>query len=1489
MGSDEARTILRLRGSWSRSWQYGVAAFVLLVGLTASAAVFFGLRLRELEQVRKEFGDCCNDHVAAIQKMLDLAIAEVRSLESLYASSSNIDRQQFKTFVSRLGTRPSVRALQWAPRVPASTLAEFEKARAHEGFPDFRITQYDDGGRASPARGRDAYFPIVFVEPTSANVAAIGFDLGSDPVCRATMRRACDTGRQTVTPTIRLPNESSEQLGMRLFAPVYRGGHEAKSVRLRREHLAGFVVGVLRLSGIVEESFAGFVAAGIDIHLFDTTDPSQPQLLYESRPDIHVAPGEETGAQLAGFRYRRAINAAGRRWTVVATMPSETIDGNLSWYPWIAAAACFLLIAMLAAYLAGMAKRAAVTTRLAGELAAANRQLTGEIADRERAEAIMRESERRHRLFAENVTDVIWTMDFTGRYTYLSPSIKEAMGYTPEEGMQMTIDEMLTPASAAECRKNLAQLRAAVDAGIAGKPAMVEIEKVRKDGSTGWGEVTLSPMYDESGKCVAVQGVTRDITKRKEAEQAQAQSLRRLEWVNRLQEELLLPGSLTDKLKKITDVAIELVDLDVCKVWAIRPSDRCDGCLHAQTVDDDHRCASRARCLHLLAGSGLCIGRPGDYDRVPLGRYVVGEIATGQEKKYLTNEVVTNPKIYNRQWAKENGLVAFAGYKLRDSDGEATGVFAVLAKHPVSAIDDAFLSSLAEITARVILEDMAAESLRASERRHRLFAENVPDVIWTMDLFGRLTYMSPSVEKVLGYPWDDKAPWDLAQLVVPSQLPRVKRLIDSNVAAAKSGHRIPGGSMEVELIRKDGSVIWSETSYSGIYDEHGEIVGTQGITRDISERKQMDIALRESEHQAQAILNQSLHFAGILTPDGIVKKVNRTALELPGTTEASVINKPFWKCPWWTHSPELQKILQEALPRAARGEVIRMDVTHPAADGSLHWFDFSIVPVKNEAGDVIWLIPEGRDVTEHKRLEDELRRAKEAAEAATEAKSRFLANMSHEIRTPMTAILGYAELLTDSTISESSRNNFLAVIRRNGEYLLGLINDILDLSKVEAGKLTIESRWCNVVALAADVASVVRPRALQRGLSLALDYVGELPETILTDEVRLRQALVNLVGNAVKFTEHGGVRIKVEFLKAWRDGRPAVRFDVIDSGIGVQPDVLSQLFQPFVQADSSVSRRFGGSGLGLAISRHIVELLGGQLTATSVWGEGSTFTITVPTGNLDGIAMIANPGEIQEQTAADAVSLTDKVLSGVRILLAEDGYDNRELIQIVLRSVGATVETVENGQEAVNRLMAEQFDIVLMDMNMPVLDGYEATRILRDRGYEKPILALTASVLVSDTDRCLAVGCNEHLTKPIDRVRLIGCIASYAGKELAAQPPAAPASAPQGRPIVSQLLDDPEVAGILGGFVGRLAGYVDAMRQAYADKRYEDLQRQAHQLKGAGGCYGYPSLTDACKALEEAAKRRDPAMASELLEVVANLSQLIQQGYEIPVSAGETR
>ena len=486
--------------------------------------------------------------------------------------------------------------------------------------------------------------------------------------------------------------------------------------------------------------------------------------------------------------------------------------------------------------------------------------------------------------------------------------------------------------------------------------------------------------------------------------------------------------------------------------------------------------------------------------------------------------------------------------------------------------------------------------------------------------------------------------------------------------------------------------------------------------------------------------------------------------------------------------------------------------------------------------------------------EDELKRAKEAAEGASRSKSEFLANMSHEIRTPMAAILGYSDLMLDPDQSAGDRLNCVQTIRRNAEHLLVIINDILDLSKIEAGKLQVERIDCSPVQIVSDVASLLRGRAVEKGLALDVSFQTPIPAAVRTDPTRVRQILINLVGNAIKFTENGNVRLEVEMVDNGDEFNPRLRFRITDTGIGMSQQQIERIFRPFEQGDTSTTRRFGGTGLGLTICKRLAAMLGGEISVQSVPGRGSVFCVTVETGPLTGVTMLSKCRE-SVQTGPEARPTTPTQLTG-RILLVDDGPDNRQLLAYFLTQAGADVTVAENGrigyEKAVEAMKAgAAFDVIVMDMQMPELDGYGATSKLRSEGYSGPIIALTAHAMAEDRTRCIRSGCSDYLSKPVSRRDLLRTVARHLEKgPLEASPaPASPPSVPAAT-IRSDLTGEPEVQQFLGDFIRHLPQAVGRLCALMRRENLAELREVLHQLKGTGGLYGFPQITDAAEAAQ---------------------------------------
>ena len=522
---------------------------------------------------------------------------------------------------------------------------------------------------------------------------------------------------------------------------------------------------------------------------------------------------------------------------------------------------------------------------------------------------------------------------------------------------------------------------------------------------------------------------------------------------------------------------------------------------------------------------------------------------------------------------------------------------------------------------------------------------------------------------------------------------------------------------------------------------------------------------------------------------------------------------------------------------------------------------------------------------ERKRAEITLAKAKTAAEAANQAKSAFLANMSHEIRTPMTAILGYTDLLLDRDATEDERSSCAQIIQRNGKALLELINDILDLSKIEAGKMWLERTRCSPAKLVDEVTALMQVRAEARGLTLVADAATALPQTIETDPTRLRQILINLIGNAIKFTASGEVRITSRLVRP-PDALPQMEFAVSDTGIGLADDEILRLFKPFTQADTSTTRRFGGTGLGLAISKRLADMLGGGILVESQLGRGSTFTVSIDPGSLDGVPIAEVP---QQEIAildmgpavAPEISLTG------RVLFAEDTVDSQRLVSLLLRQAGLEVDLAENGlvacrkaEEAMAR--GKPYDLILMDMLMPELDGYDATRRIRGQGYRGPIIALTARVMVGDRESCLGAGCDDYAAKPIDVALLLGTM--YRHLKRNSDPPQHGSPEPGGEepkltavPTIKSrgLLDivavsDADRARLLDKYSCALAARAEEIEGAFERRDREQLIHLAHSIHGTAPLYGFDRLSQTAFSVESEA--RDGASLEELASSILELA-----------------
>ena len=652
---------------------------------------------------------------------------------------------------------------------------------------------------------------------------------------------------------------------------------------------------------------------------------------------------------------------------------------------------------------------------------------------------------------------------------------------------------------------------------------------------------------------------------------------------------------------------------------------------------------------------------------------------------------------------------------------------------------------------------------------------------------------------------------------------------------------------ELTYIRKDGSRFPAVVSVTALRDAQDVIIGylligTDNTARKLveEEQKKSDQRLRDQQFYTRSLIEANIDAIMTTDPSGIITDVNKQMEALTDCTRDELIGAPFKS--YFTDPERAEAAIKLVLSEKS---VTDYELTARARDGKQTVVSYNATTFYDRSRTLQGVFAAARDVTERKRVEAELQQAKAVAESASRTKSEFLASMSHEIRTPMNAIMGIADLLAKTALSPE-QDKYVQIFRRAGDNLLNLINDILDLSKVEASQLELEQTGFSLHDHHEKVMEMVATRADEKGLALLCEIAPGMPNDLVGDPTRLRQVLLNLLGNAIKFTESGEVSLRVT-----QDGNFAVptalRFAVADTGIGIPSEKLGRVFERFTQADSSTTRRFGGSGLGLTISRRLVELMGGRIWVESGVGKGSVFSFAVPfeiwpSTNRPALITVGADPEAQ--------------LPALRILLAEDSADNCTITMAYLEDTPYQVDIAETGAVACEKFTSGHYDLVLMDRQMPVMDGLTATRSIRawEQANDRPptpIIALTASALKGDREMCLAAGCTAFLTKPIKQEVLLQAI-----KERSQIAPPIVKAESSRTDTVAALLNT-KFADRIPAYLLNCRRNINFILEALDRVDLETVTILGHQMSGSGGMFGFQEITDIGTALEQAAQNAD--------------------------------
>lgn len=915
----------------------------------------------------------------------------------------------------------------------------------------------------------------------------------------------------------------------------------------------------------------------------------------------------------------------------------------------------------------------------------------------------LRESQQRLETALRGGSLSAWEIDLRTNAIWRSPDHDRLFGYSQNlpEWSVETFLQHVVPEQVEDAKRQFERCRKSLD------DWSLECEVVRVDGERRWLFARGQPVGDGQDQSVRMFGTIGDITARKGVERALSES--------------------EAHLRRIIDNMLGFVGvLDVQGVLL----DVNDAALKTGGVSRD-----------MVVGKYFwdCYWWNHDVDEVDRLKQAIEKARAGQAVRY-------------------DARVRTAGGVIIDIDFMLAPAYDELGQltHLIpSAVD--------------ITERKAAEqALRDSEEFTRSILESSGDCIKVLQLDGRVDSINNAglcalevedVRQIRGKSWYDFWQEESRQAVV-----------DAYKAAVNGGVGRFFGSCPTAK----GRMKWWDVLVTPIRDGAGKPERLLSISRDVTESRLLQRAVQESEMRFKTLADNMAQFAWMADESGNRFWYNQRWFDYTGSTEEQMRD---WGWRAFHHPDHVDRVADKFKHAVEHG--LEWEDTFPlrGRDGQYRWFLTRAMPIRDAHGKVIRWFGTNTDISERIQIETELEDARRQAEAANQAKSDFLANMSHEIRTPMTAILGFADLLN---AREEEEREKIETIRRNGQFLLELINDILDLSKIEAGKIEIDMLRFSPSKLVEDVCSLMHVRAVESNLELKVEFVGLIPEVIENDPIRVRQILINLVGNAIKFTHAGSICLRLSYTSEDQQ----LKFEVIDTGIGITPELQAMLFRPFEQGDSSIVRRYGGSGLGLAISQRLAHVLGGKIEVRSQVGHGSTFTLAIAVGAVEQLRLLPIQTPNSFSTTSETIrGLGDKdrltagtaPLAGggqlnVRVLVVDDRRDIRFLTQHFVRQVGGEVLLAENGKQALTvaneeRMAGRSLDIILMDVQMPEMDGMTATRHLRGANYTGPIVALTANAMDTDRQACLSAGYTDYLSKPIDATQLIDMIRRYAKRD----------------------------------------------------------------------------------------------------------------------------
>ncbi len=1175
--------------------------------------------------------------------------------------------------------------------------------------------------------------------------------------------------------------------------------------------------------------------------------------------------------------------------------------------------------------------------------------------EKRQAEAALHESEARFRRLAENAQDLIYRYEFFPHrgFTYVSPAATSITGYTPEEHYaDPDLGRKLVHPDDRPLLERYFQ-----NEGVFRQPLI--LRWIRKDGTLIWTEQRNVPIYDAAGNLVAIEGIARDITTRQQAERqllaTQAELQRLLTEAQQTRFALL---SMTEDLHQMAE------SLTAEHTLLRTLVDHLPVAVYAKDTEGRKILANPVDLRNLgVASEAEVLGKT-DAELFPAelattfiadDRYVLesGQPILGREEQIIQPDgtlgwQLTSKAPLHDSTGKVIGLVGIgqnitarkqATEALHKRLGELNALYQASQRLGRLYTPEQLAQELIEVLEKVthyeygavLLIDEATQQLipfaLSTQEQGADFVAQDKARIRQLELHvgeGITGWVAQTGQSVcLGDVSQDPRYYPLragirSELCVPLRLGD-KVIGVLNVESPQPNAYSEADQRVLETIAAQISIALQNSRLLEQVQHHAAALEQRVIEREhaeaeirrLNEELEMRIAQRTTElantTQRLTLATQAARIGiwewnipsdTLIWDDTMYALFGVTPQEFSGHIEFFLQR---------LHPDDAERI-EQSIRKALEGAQHYQDEFRVLlSDGTTRYMQLeSAIAYDAETQQPIRMVGVTLDVTERKRMEQSLLAAKETAEAATAAKSRFLANMSHEIRTPLNAILGMTYLILRTPL-DPQQQEYLKVIQTSTQQLLSIVDDILDFSRIEAGKLKIEAAPFTLSHIFETLTTLFGVQAAQKGLKLTLTIAPDTPPLLIGDALRLQQVLTNLLSNAIKFTVQGEINVAVEPASSALEQPPdrandsereaiVLQFTVRDTGIGMTAAELANLFQPFSQADASITRRYGGTGLGLAISRQLIEMMGGKIWAESTPGQGSIFTFTAL---FEQPSEVFQPAPVSTSTAAQA---TARPPHGARILVAEDNPINQMVVRQILEIAGYTVEVAENGKEVLAILPERPFDAVLMDIQMPEMDGYTTARLIRtaDAAYRTiPIIAITAFGQTEDLQASLQAGMNDHITKPFDPSQLYATLARWITPPAGEQPVLASPAPPQERIKLPPLAgitpesglarlggDQEKYLSILRKFAAHQADVPHAIIEALANNDTTTAIRLAHSLKGVAGNIGAKALYAAAAALETALRQGNGAVLDDLLKQVAErLNEVLESIAGLPPEA----